>query len=286
MPASMAELLARDWQDMLPPVLWSIGVVAVTLGAMGYASWRMLLRMPEFPEKAAMLRGAKWGAPVFIGLLAVYSGVVLLGARCGLIVAEIGLGRAVLWSGTAILLIRFRLECDGLLAWPQYWLRYRRQGAERWIEDWREKQPKAHRQSRVLAYLFSGLVLLWLGVAAWGYWRFDRAFIAMAADERFGLALQRELGDARVVEVMPTNATFEGPLLPLFVYVTPHTDAETGRRLAERLAQILASRPGRNAWRIEVRPKHGHIIAKRLYVPRELTLPPGIEKRHLRPRDW
>lgn len=285
MSESMSEL-TRSWQEMLLPWLWTVGAAAIIFGAMGYASWRALRVMPDFPEKAAMLRGAKWGGLAIIALSILTTGVALLCAGCGLVVASLGLAKALLWTGFAFLLHRFQLESDGILVGGQYWLRYRRSDPGKWLEDWRSRQPKAQRYYRIMIFVWPVLILGWLSMAAWGYWHFDRMFLASTADDRLGIALKQELGDARVVEVAPMAATFEGPLIPLNVYVAPDTEAETGRQLAERLLQILAERRDGNAWRIRVRPKFGHVLAQRLYAPPGVVLPPGIERQTPRPRDW
>jgi hypothetical protein len=242
--------------------------------------------MPDFPEKAAMLRGARWGTPAVVSLALLSLAVMCLGANFGLAMAGIGLGKALFWTGFAVFMHRFRLESDGALVGGQYWLRYRRLGAEKWLEDWRARQPKVERYNRILAYWWPVLIALWLGIGAWGYWDFDRLITGMAADERLGATLQQELGDARIVHVVPMHSSFEGPIYPLHVNVATGTTALQGAQLAKRTRSLLAIRGEKDAWRIVVRPEYGHTLARVTYIPPGVTLPPGIGKPHPRPRKW
>ena len=253
---------------------------------LGHASMRAFRVMPDFPEKAAMMRGARWGAVALLGLSLASVGTISLGLRLGLICASGGLAHAILLSGFFALFYRFQVESEGLFAGARYWLNYRHKGWEPWIKEWRSRQLKVKRQWRVMVFLWPVLILVWLSFAAWGYWHIDRMFLASIADERLGTALKQELNDLHVVEVVPMRSSFEGPLYPLMVHVTPGTTAQQAQQLAERTRQAFALGHDRYAWNIHVRPEHGKIIGRALYTPPGVLLPPGIERQPPRPRDW
>jgi len=253
---------------------------------MGYASLRALRNFPEFPEKAAMVRGAKWGGLAFAGLVALAFGVMWLGTSHGLSMLSFGVSMGVFWAGFVTLIHAYETESNGVFVAVQYWSSYRRRGPEQWVEDWRARRAKFQRLNRVLVFVWVLLIAGWLSAGVWGYWDFDRGFLALAADARLGRELQQELNDPRVVEVVPMHGTFEGPLIPLHVYVTAGTSSEAGQRLAEQLRQALARGGERNAWRIVVRPKYGHTLTRATYAPPGVTLPPGAERQHPRPRRW
>jgi hypothetical protein len=274
----------QTWQSGLLSGLWAAAVAVGFVAILGYASWRVLWDTPEFPEKAAMLRGAKWGASAFAGLLAITFGVMWFGSAVGLSMTGFGVGKALFWTGLALFMHRFRLESDGLVVGASFLVRYRRLGWEKWLEEWRKGQVKAQRYNRILAFCWAVLILLWLAFAGWGYLRVDRETLAIAADERLGMALKQQLGDPRVVEVVPMRWCFEGPLYPLKVEVTSVTTPEQGKQLAEQTRQLLARRGERSAMAIYVRPSHGHTLAKLTYAPAGVVLPEGVEKRHPRPR--
>lgn len=278
--------ITRDWLNGLQPALWSLGGAVVVFGAMGYASWRILRRMPDIPEKAAMLRGAKWGGLAITGLAALCVCAVRLGAQLGLMLSSFCVAQALFLAGMWVFIYRFTLESEGVFAGVNWWLRYRQKGWDRCLEERRKKRQKLARSNRVLSYVWLCIIGAWLASAGSGYWHLDRMFVACAADEQLGLALKQELNDRRVVEVSPRRADFEGPLIPLNVYVTPDTSVDAGQRLSERLVQVLAGRRDRNVWRIRVRPKFGNILARKLYVPPGVTLPRGIEQQPAHPRKW
>ncbi|MHB8996016.1 MAG: hypothetical protein ACYC63_12290 [Armatimonadota bacterium] len=274
----------RALQSGLLSGLWPAAVGVAFFAILGYVSWRVLREMPEFPEKTAMLRGASWGAPAFAGLLAISFGVMWFGTGVGLMMTAFGLGKAIFWTGFALFMHRFRLESDGLVVGASFLVRYRRLGWEKWLEDWRKGQVKVQRYNRILVFWWAVLILLWLAFAGWGYWRVDRDMLAFAADERLGMALKQQLGDPRMVEVVPMRWGFEGPLYPLKVGVTSATTPEQGKQLAEQTRQLMARRGERSAMAIYVRPSHGHTLAKLTYAPPGMVLPEGIEKRRPRPR--
>lgn len=285
MPDSMVEA-TRQWRDALLPAVWSGGVASAFFVAIGWTSLRALRRFPDFPEKAAMLRGAKWGGLAFTGLVVLSFGIMWLAAGYGLCMAGVGIGKAVFWIGFAVSLHRYRFEGDGLLLGGQYFARYRRQGPEKWLEDWRKRQPTVERWNRILVFWWPVLILLWLSFGAWGYWHSDRMLLAIAVDETLGKTLQQDLGDPRVVKVVPMRWLFEGPLFPLHVHVAVGTTKEAGDELAERLRRLLSLRKDGTAWRITVRPRYGHTLARATYAPPGVILPEGVEHQHRKPRRW
>lgn len=285
MPDNPMLALLRDCQIQVLSGLWVVGAALLIFASMGYASGRVLRRMPDFPEKAAMLRGARWGALVMTGLMLLQLGIVLLGMQFALMMLSGSVAKAVFWAGLGVFLLRFRLESDGMTFGLQYW-RHRKQAPDKLIEDWRKRQTRVERYNRICLYCWPVLCGLWLAIGGWGYWHFDRSFVAAVSDERLGMALKQELNDPRVVKVMPMHAHFEGPLYPLITYVLPQTSVQQGWQIARQTQRILAQRSERLAMSIYVRPEHGHVLARATYVPFGMTLPAGGERQHPHPRKW
>lgn len=276
----------HEWQLALLPALWGASIGVALFALLGYLSWRVLSRLPDFPEKSAMVRGSVWAAPALAVLAAVPFLSVWFGAGLGLPMAGLGIGKALFWAGFAWLYWRFRPEMDGMFKGVTYWLRYRKRGLEAFRSDHLAAREKLRRYDRIVGWCWPVLVACWLGLGVWGYWHVDRMVIGAAADERLVAMLKQELGDPRVVDVMAMRAGFEGPLYPMLVHVTAATTAEQARAMAERLRQALARRGDKSAWFIEVRAKYKRDLASAMYVPPGVTLPPGIERQPARPRKW
>ncbi len=262
--------------------LLGAGAMCLLVLSMGYASFRLLFPLPDFPEKRAMLRGARWGGPVFLAITVGLLAALWLGWRyTSYCVTTLAFGKALAWVLIAVLFLRFDPETTGFFAFGYLLRPNRAESLDEWLHRWpRGRERSEQRWPRVMRLLWPWLMfvpaLMWLAIGVWGGWRIDRVFALVAREERFNQELQAALASPRVEEVISMASVSQGPPYPLAIQVQYGTTPAQARELVRALQGMLAQRGDRRAWRIYARPEHGKKLAEADYwppVPRGETVP-------------
>lgn len=276
------DAVTGEWWRTLATGFYVTVVCVLLFVICSYLSLRFLRGLPDFPDRDAMLRGARWGGVVAVLVSGVYLGFPVLGISVihtplsSLFVAKAFLYTVVFWlamwraeefSGAMACLLRLR-----------YWRKF---DLEAWLRDREAAAQRSRRAARWVPWLLAAVVVLQLGMAGWSYGKFDREFALWAREERFSRELQQALAGPEVEEVLAVPHLWAGPLYPLIIQVHTGTTSAQGRTLVERMKHVLAARQDRRMWRIYARPEHGHTLAQGYYVPLGMTLPPNADK--LRP---
>jgi hypothetical protein len=265
--------------------VWTLWLGALIFIGVGWYSLRLLRRLPDFPDKPAMLRGAKWGPLVVIAWCALAAALGGLCARsAGFRTSGPALVHAVRLAGFFWLLLRSGPEAEGLgFALTQF--RLRPFDSDKWLAE-RERSKTGSRKWRWVLYVLAAIVVSgWVALAGWTYWHEDRWLAAMAQDERFGAQLREAMGVSEVEGISADGpAETRGRLCALFVHVSPGTAVERGKEIAERAREVLAARQDKHILRIHVGPEHGRRLAKVYYVPEGMTLPPDADNYYSRER--
>jgi len=274
-----------DLSQTLVISLYGPAVVLLLFGVSGHVSLRYLRRLPDFPEKPALIRGAKLCGVALASVFLLNLVVTWLTVRAGMVASGAILGMATMFGGMAVLFARDRVEWEGF----NFWRWPRKFGEQEAVNEWRRMRQRTQRQRRWLPYL--GLahwvaVAALLSFAAWSYWHMDRWLIASCAEERFVKMLQHELGDPQVQEVVPMSTDYEGPLFPMCLHVPGTMSKAEAERAVDQMRQQLMKHGEKRAWRIYARPEHGHTLARTVYVPPGVVLPPGTENQRPQPRHW
>jgi hypothetical protein len=268
--------------------VWFVAAVALLCVVVSYLSLCFLRGLPDFPDKAAMLRGARWGGLVVAAWLLVNTVLICLGLRfsdyplSGMILSN------ALCIGTFhLLVVRRGDEFIGTLACLNR-LRLRPFDFGRWLEDRAQSKARAclGRRQRWIAHIGLALGLAgYLCLAASAYFEFDRWFAGAARDERFGARIRDAVALPEVRDVVSFGpAQYRGPIYILSVHVRPQTTPDQATAFVERVRAALSARKDMNLWRILIGAERGHTLAKGYYVPEGMTLPPDADHMRLPPR--
>ena len=262
---------------------WMCGGLAAVCLAVSYISLRFLRRLPDFPDKPAMLRGAKWGGLVFSAWLAVMVGLSDLCLRTDYSRSGSLLVQALWLAGLFWFLLRFRVEGDGTLA-AFTRLRVRPFDFDRWLAD-RNRVTANNRKWLWLTCVVAAVnvgCMGWMAVRRIGQ---DRHMAAVALDTAFGAQLQRLMGMPEVQSIETTGpAAFQGSVYSLDIQVRFGMTTVLAESVAKRARDALDVQGDRLFWRIRVVPERGRPLAVDYYVPAGMTLPAGADQIRPRPR--
>jgi hypothetical protein len=279
----------------------AFALAAIAMGVASYASLRRLRQLPDFPEKPAMLRGAKWGELVVGAWLA--ASVTLFGVLHRSIDPYVLTGflqYASFWGGLTWLGLRFEMESEGMTA-DSSMARVRPFDLDKWLSEVRGRHVRSRKWDWVYAACAVAALAGYIGAQNAGYHDMIRRqaleaqnpgqsdiarqepLDARAAD--LGARLQARMGVSDVDAVVAMGPTVSpGPVYLLYIYAWPGVPPESAAAMADRAREALAVVEPPLCWRIIVTPKFGAALDEGYYVPRGMTLPPvtveGSPPRH------
>jgi hypothetical protein len=266
--------------------IWAAGAVAAASLTVAYLSRRFVRGLPGFDGKPEMLRGAKWGGLVGVGLIVLTAGLVGLGLHLTFLpLTSVSAGQALFWAGFGWLVLHYDRESAGMFAVVTRPRRRPGQTPAEWLDQWlagrRRQEERLRLGRRFLPPWFAFLPMLWLGAAAGGYLAFDRQFSWAMQEAKLGAEIQQALASPEVVDVIAQgrSAYKDWPYL-MVVLVRPDTTPRQCERVADRVAGLLADRHEPGIWRVFVQATPGPAVAGRIYSEGICMHDPGP----LRPR--
>jgi hypothetical protein len=278
-------------------IIWCIlALFWLVAGVASYMSVPRLQGLPDFPEKRAMLRGAKWGwLVVGAWFAASFMLLSLLHRSVSPYVLSGLLQNASFWGGLTWLGLRFDMEREGM--WSDSSMdRVSPFDLDRWLEEVRGRHARSRKWEWVALACAVAALAGYIGVQNAGYRDMLRRqaleardpghhqvarpepLDARAAD--LGARLQQRMGVLDVGAVVPMGpAASPGPVYLLYIYAWPGVPPKSAALVADRARQALATVEPPLCWRIVVTPKFGAALDEGYYVPKGMTLPDGGQSR-------
>ena len=273
------------------PNLLSIAVFTGLAWWSGWASLRLLRRVPDFPGKDEMRRGARWGG---LGLVGLFFLIMVVQIAC---MALLPWKTTVLVSHQMIsaivvaiiaVLVGKRLDpyLPGLVMWRAPYdkpfatgfISRRPFDIYEWLA-WREARREHVRASRwwrvgrwAVVVMLAFSVGSWLWMIHWVS-RLDRDIAEQARLEKLAANLKAEMNDPQVTELEfhgKMTSMERGPSWPAtaLAKLQPHASQPEAEQVAQRIEGFLSRHHERQVWSIWVQVERSRIRVREEYDPR------------------
>ncbi len=295
----MARMVAE--RLFAPRLLLIYAVFLVYDVAVGYASWRVLLRLPDFAYRREMLWGARWMSAIVTAVFGVALGVTYCGASyTDYPLTSVIVGGAVFTLGMHQTMLLLPMRTEGWLFCLTA-LGARLRGKQLDLEAWVTKRVRQYHNPWIKYGLGRGVQIALLLTYAYLVLAFtypvDRDFARgdreqriadqAAADVRERLQEQmvaevRAYGpiDLDSLEGVGTASQARGSLreilaiddppraqkpFHLVAEVTPDTSVEDAQGVLEQVRAALEERQESRYWQVTVKVKEGEVLARGEY---------------------
>jgi hypothetical protein len=177
---------------------WIVLLGVLLCVVMSHLSYRFLRKLPDFPDRPAMLRGARWGGLVIASWAVICA---VFGALCAeftaLRLSGPYLFEAVCLAGFLWLVLRGGSDFDGVVAIITQ-LRTRPFDLDQWLADHARRKAEGRRWRLVLCLCLAFAMATYLGMAWLTYHENDRPLAADAQDTQFGSRVHDPTDPAQV----------------------------------------------------------------------------------------
>ncbi len=282
----MARMVAE--RIFAPRLLLVYAAFLVYVLGVGYASWRMLLRLPDFPYRREMLWGARWVWAVVAAVLGVAMGVTYYGAfDTDYPLTSIIVGGAVFTLGMHQTMLLLPMRTEGW-SFCLTALGARLRGKQFDLDAWVTKRVRQYRNPWVKYGLGRGMAIALLLIYAYLVlafsYPFDRSLARTDREQRIADEVAADVRDRlqgeMIVEIQAYGPmdldsleqagtvvqverslreilALDRPAPPqepfrLFIAVTPETGPKEAADMLAEARAVLAERKDTGKWQISV----------------------------------